>query len=136
MKNKPNNGKLIMINKNKEIGGTHYSDMPIEPIELIEVFNLDFIQGCIVKYISRYNKKNGIEDLEKALHYCKIGIKRFDRTENYIELNPRNSLIVKMYCMINGLSDFENMIIGYAISNNYEKCANEISNLILRKESV
>ena len=121
-----------MINKDKEVGGTHYADMKIEPIELIEAFNLNFIQGSIVKYISRYKSKNGIEDLKKALHYCHIGMERFDRVDDHVDWRGKNKLLIKMYCMLNELSDVENMIIGYAISNEYEKCSNEINNLISR----
>ena len=119
-----------MINKDKEIGGTHYADMPIEPIELIEAFNLNFIQGSIIKYISRYKAKNGVQDLEKALHYCKMGTKSFDRVDDFIDYKGKNKLIVKMYCILNNLSDIENMIIGYAISNDFERCAVEIKKLI------
>lgn len=121
-----------MINKDKEVGGTHYADMKIEPIELIEAFNLNFIQGSIVKYVSRYKNKNGVEDLKKALHYCEIGQKKLDRVDDYIDFTGKNKLIVNMYCTLNNLSDLENMIIGYAISNDYERCSKEIENLINR----
>lgn len=122
-----------MINKDKEIGGTHYADMKIEPIELIEAFRLDFIQGNIVKYVSRYRNKNGIEDLRKALDYSRIGMERFDRVTN-IDINDRNKLNIRQYCMLNGLNDMENLIITYAITNDFEKCATEIDKLISTME--
>ena len=37
--------KHTMINKDKEIGGNHYSSMKIEPIELIEALDMDFVKG-------------------------------------------------------------------------------------------
>lgn len=119
-----------MINKDKEVGGTHYSDMKIEPIELIEAFNLNFIQGNIVKYVSRYKSKGGTQDLEKAMHYCDIGVKGFDRVDNYIDCKGKNKLLVRMYCVLNSLGNTEENAIGYAISNDYEKCRLEITNLI------
>lgn len=53
-------------------GGDHYKDMPIQPIEYIHVNNLDYLAGNVVKYISRHKKKNGAEDVKKAIHYCQL----------------------------------------------------------------
>lgn len=125
-----------MINKDKEVGGTHYSDMKVEPIELIEAFNLNFVQGCIVKYVSRYKMKGGIEDLKKALHYCEdYGCKKFDRFSDRVDWTHKTDLIVKMYCMLNNLDDLENQIIMYALKNDFEKCHAELENLIKRQET-
>ena len=30
---------------------------------------LDYLQGNVIKYVTRYKNKNGVEDLEKAAHY-------------------------------------------------------------------
>jgi len=59
----------------------HYCNLPIEPITYIQENNLNFIQGNVVKYISRYMSKGGIEDLKKIIHYCEIEIKRLQDTE-------------------------------------------------------
>jgi hypothetical protein len=56
----------------KQIGGKHYTGFKIQPIEFITKNKLSFIQGCIVKYICRYDKKNGKEDLDKIIHYCEL----------------------------------------------------------------
>tara|TARA_B100000945_G_C19842244_1_gene349958 strand:+ start:174 stop:419 length:246 start_codon:yes stop_codon:yes gene_type:complete len=56
----------------KQIGGDHYKGFIISPIEFITANNLSFIQGSIIKYICRYNKKNGKEDIDKAIHYCEL----------------------------------------------------------------
>ena len=56
----------------KQIGGNHYKSFAIAPIEFITKNKLSFIQGCIVKYICRYDKKNGKEDLDKIIHYCEL----------------------------------------------------------------
>ena len=58
----------------KQIGGSHYTRFKIQPIEFISKNNLSFIQGCIIKYICRFDKKNGVEDLEKIKHYCDLQI--------------------------------------------------------------
>ena len=55
-----------------QIGGNHYSEMAIQPIEFIHKNNLSFIQGNVIKYVCRYKAKNGIEDLQKAKHYIDL----------------------------------------------------------------
>jgi mevalonate pyrophosphate decarboxylase len=49
-----------------QIGGDHYKTMAIQPLTYIQANELDFEEGNIVKYISRWRKKGGIQDLEKA----------------------------------------------------------------------
>lgn len=52
-----------------QVGGTHYKNMKIQPIEFIYSNGLDFFQGNIIKYVVRHNQKNGVQDLLKARHY-------------------------------------------------------------------
>lgn len=59
-----------------QVGGTHYGDMAIAPWEIIEKNDLDFWEGNVLKYLLRYRKKNGVEDLKKALHYLNYLIER------------------------------------------------------------
>ena len=56
----------------RQIGGNHYKDFKIQPIEFITKNKLSFIQGNIIKYVCRFNKKNGNEDIDKAIHYCEL----------------------------------------------------------------
>ena len=49
----------------------HYQST-IEPIDFIVANNLNFIEGNIIKYVARYKKKNGLEDLLKAQEYLKL----------------------------------------------------------------
>ena len=56
----------------RQIGGKHYTHFKIQPIEFITKNKLSFIQGCIIKYICRFEKKNGVEDLDKIIHYCEL----------------------------------------------------------------
>lgn len=55
-----------------QVGGDHYKLMKIQPTEYILANNMGFCEGNIVKYISRYKNKNGIEDLKKVKHYIDI----------------------------------------------------------------
>lgn len=55
-----------------QVGGKHYKDMAIQPVEFIEKNKLGFCEGSIIKYVCRWHNKNGIEDLRKARHYIDI----------------------------------------------------------------
>lgn len=56
----------------KQVSGSHYKDCTIQPIEYIHANGLDFCEGNVVKYITRWRAKNGIKDLEKAKHYIEL----------------------------------------------------------------
>ena len=55
----------------------HY-DMEIQPIDYIMANGLGFCEGNIVKYVSRYGLKGGIDDLRKAKHYIEILIAEWE----------------------------------------------------------
>jgi hypothetical protein len=52
----------------KQVDGSHYKDMTIQPVIYIYANKIPFIEGNIIKYVSRWKNKNGIKDLEKARH--------------------------------------------------------------------
>ena len=54
----------------------HYTQHKIQPVVYIGENRLDFLAGNVIKYVSRYNLKNGVEDLEKARHYLDMLIQR------------------------------------------------------------
>lgn len=56
----------------KQHGGNHYLSMKIQPVEYIHANNMPFIDGCIIKYVSRWRNKNGLEDLLKAKHFLEM----------------------------------------------------------------
>ena len=69
-----------MSANDKQIAGSHYKTMtPDIPQhwDIVALHNLDYFQGQITKYVMRWKNKNGIQDLQKALHFL----------EKYIELN-------------------------------------------------
>lgn len=55
----------------EQVGGDHYN-LPIQPVEYIHRNGLDFLQGNVIKYITRHKMKNGAEDVRKAIHYCRL----------------------------------------------------------------
>ena len=50
-------------------GPGHYKDKAIQPWDFIVSNNLGYLEGNVVKYISRWRQKGGVEDLRKAKHY-------------------------------------------------------------------
>jgi hypothetical protein len=63
--------------KATQVGGSHYiNDSGIQPWDIIAGWNLDYWEGNVVKYVLRYRKKNGVEDLKKARHYLDYLIQR------------------------------------------------------------
>jgi hypothetical protein len=56
----------------KQVGGAHYAEMAIQPIEFITANDLSFLEGNIIKYVCRHKKKNGANDIKKAMHYCEL----------------------------------------------------------------
>ena len=57
----------------KQVGGNHYKDCKIQPIEYIVGNDLTFCEGNAIKYITRHRRKGeGAKDIEKAIHYLEM----------------------------------------------------------------
>ena len=70
-----------MIKKNN-INPSHYKQGNIEVIEFILDQNLNYMDGNVVKYITRYKHKNGLEDLKKARWYINKIIEEKENEDN------------------------------------------------------
>ena len=57
------------IYDNFAIEPQHYTSMNISPLEYIKANDIGWNLGNVIKYVSRYKNKNGIEDLKKARWY-------------------------------------------------------------------
>jgi hypothetical protein len=57
------------MSKEIQIGGNHYKNLEIQPIDYILGNQLGYAEGNVVKYVSRWRDKGGIEDLRKAKQY-------------------------------------------------------------------
>lgn len=64
---------------NVQEGGNHYKLMKIQPAEYAIENNIGFAEGCIIKYVSRWKNKNGIEDLKKAKHFLDLLIHSYEK---------------------------------------------------------
>lgn len=56
----------------EQVGGNHYKDMAIQPVEFIEKNRIPYIEGCVIKYVCRHRRKNGRQDIEKAIHFLEM----------------------------------------------------------------
>jgi hypothetical protein len=70
-----------MAANDNQVAGTHYRDKKIQTWDYIVQNNLGYLEGNVIKYVSRYKEKNGIEDLIKAAHYL----------EKLIEVEKQNA---------------------------------------------
>ena len=55
-----------------QVDGSHYKKLKIQPIEYIHANEIGYMEGNVIKYVSRWKDKNGIKDLEKAKHYIEL----------------------------------------------------------------
>jgi len=59
-----------MTQENKtQVGGQHYKRLAIQPWDYVLANNLGYMEGSVIKYISRWRDKNGLEDLHKCRHF-------------------------------------------------------------------
>tara|TARA_A100001011_G_scaffold168325_1_gene177229 strand:- start:439 stop:726 length:288 start_codon:yes stop_codon:yes gene_type:complete len=62
-----------LATRNKQIGGNHYKNLSIQPVDYIVENNLTYLEGNIIKYITRHRRKgDGKKDIEKVIHYAEM----------------------------------------------------------------
>ncbi|HEX7046559.1 MAG TPA: DUF3310 domain-containing protein [Gammaproteobacteria bacterium] len=61
-----------MSAQDTQIGGSHYKDFAIQPVEFIHANGIGYLEGNAIKYLCRHKNKNGRQDLEKAKHYIEL----------------------------------------------------------------
>ena len=64
----------------RQVGGSHYKDLKVQPVEFITNLELGFIEGSVIKYLCRWKRKHtgagSLDDLLKAAHYLQILIEQ------------------------------------------------------------
>ena len=61
-----------MSARDSQVAGDHYVEMAIQPAEFCEANQLSYCECLVVRYITRWRDKNGIEDLRKAIHAIEL----------------------------------------------------------------
>ena len=55
-----------------QVGGAHYTGLVIQPVTYIHANNIPFCEGSVIKYMTRWRDKGGIQDLQKARHFIDL----------------------------------------------------------------
>lgn len=71
----------IIPSLERQEGGNHYKDKPIQPIEYNYHNDLPFIEGTVVKYVTRWRDKGGLQDIRKAIHFLEMLIELEEGSE-------------------------------------------------------
>lgn len=67
---------------NIQVGGEHYKTKSIQPWDYIICNNIPYLEGNIIKYITRWKDKGGLNDLRKAEHYLQKLIEQYETSAN------------------------------------------------------
>lgn len=62
----------------KQVGGDHYNKHSLQPTDYILANGLGFIEGNVVKYVTRHRDKGGKEDIKKAIHYLEMLLEKYE----------------------------------------------------------
>lgn len=62
-------GGTIVNPLDTQVGGNHYKQFEIQPVEFCQRNKLGFCESSVIKYITRWKFKDGMKDLEKAKHF-------------------------------------------------------------------
>lgn len=100
-----------------QIGGDHYIKMKIQPVQFIHANNIPFIEGTIIKYVSRWKSKGGLQDLEKARHMVDMLI-AYGPDEHAVYMPSFDDLTraVDAYVTANETPRMEALIIEYVVT--------------------
>lgn len=73
--------KIMSDSNASQVGGKHYKRCKIQPWDYVIANDLDYFQGSIIKYVTRWKDKGWVQDLYKARHFL----------EKYIEVMEKES---------------------------------------------
>lgn len=65
----------------QQVGGNHYKDLKIQPAEFCYINNIPYLEATAIKYLCRWRKKGGVQDLDKAIHFIEL-LKEFESANN------------------------------------------------------
>lgn len=84
-----------------QVGGSHYAKLKVQPMEFSMANGWDACAHTILKYLTRYPDKNGIEDLRKAEHTAQLRWTLIWKNASF----PLDLMPIEDYCLANGLSE-------------------------------
>lgn len=93
------------------------------------MLDLDFFQGNVVKYVSRYKLKDGVRDLEKAKHYCRMAMEMGSSSPRLSMTILQAVFISEGFVTSNGLSKWVSDIIVYVYRRKWDEAVKAIDAL-------
>lgn len=69
MEAKKEKKKKKMSANDRQVGGDHYQKQKIQHWDYVLANDIPYMEAQIIKYVSRHRDKNGVQDLEKAVHF-------------------------------------------------------------------
>ncbi len=64
--------RVIAPDIHRQVGGDHYKNLAIQPMDFFQENEIPFIEASIMKYVIRHRDKNGLQDLDKAEHLIQV----------------------------------------------------------------
>lgn len=104
----------------RQVAGNHYASADgIQHWDLIDEYNVGYLEGCASKYVTRWRKKDGPVALEKAAHFMQ---KLYERrsAQTFSQIAPRMPgvplKVIARFAAANGLNAEEERLLGYILA--------------------
>ena len=112
-----------------QVGGDHYPTSEFQPWDLGWRYGIGAVEFMLIKYVSRWRRKNGVEDLEKAQHV----LVKLEEIEDvgYEPPGAVGPLVLNDYYKANGITDFREKIIISIVSNKFTASTLNHASLLL-----
>lgn len=99
---------------NRQVGGTHYQQQPYQHWDFVNDTKLPYMEAQIVKYVSRWRAKNGVQDLQKAIHFLDKLVEQHANI-HFQEYPSHRREKVQAFCAANQLPELESQAV-HAVS--------------------
>lgn len=109
---------------NTQVGGSHYKNLVVQPVELFAVSKWDYFQSSIARYVTRYKNKNGIDDLEKSIHVCDMAI------DLQVSSPVAPKALIDVYVRLNNMSYNASQVLYLINHSNYGVAKIYLQNLL------
>ena len=113
-----------------QIGGGHYIKNKYQHWDYVIDTNLHYLLSCATKYIARWRDKNGIEDLQKPIHY----LEKAEESGVFTRGKQDTNLMFRTEEFCNQLNDDDAMVIRLIVTNKYTEAKHQIKSLIEHAE--
>lgn len=102
-----------MSANDKQVAGTHYQPKEggVQHWDYCVGVNVPYLEAAASKYLTRWRKKNGLQDAQKALHYMEKRLESYDKGIGVLKGARKNSVMFEKFITDNGISREEERIL-------------------------